>query len=141
MTRFRRDDLVDLGDGWLRLPEPGEELFRFLVWDRTSPWMEERRLAELELLAPIESIVVPGPRPADAPDPRQLELPITIADLKCPADGCNQHRDHAGYCGSIEGCDECGVTNRLSVCFGCDRDFCDAHVLEHGDGQCPYAES
>lgn len=84
--RFKLKDLVDLGDGWARLPIPGEELYRFrlLALDLRLPWMDEVALlrevgafsccqAEAVL---IETMVVPGPAQAEEPDPRQLALPI-----------------------------------------------------------------
>lgn len=94
--RFRLADLVDLGNGWARLPEPGEEVYRFvlLALDRAMPWMSEARMLEEATLmgcwqaedVVIESMIVPVRRKDTAelvatekPDPRQLALPIEAA--------------------------------------------------------------
>ncbi len=116
--RFSLDDCVDLGDGLWRHQVAGEELYRIrLAGLSATPWIEERRLAEIELYGGgvvIETMVVAGAPPVAAPDPRQLELPISVGSVE------------------EEECFCCGATCReLAACFGCDNDFCRDHVLEH----------
>lgn len=98
MTRFRMDEVVDLGDGWFRAMRPGEELFEVTITlpgggftGALSRWVEERRLGELAArcgaddmsrLISINSMVVPRRRPKApgmALDPRQLALPLAGA--------------------------------------------------------------
>lgn len=83
MTRFRLDELVDLGDGWVRLPESGEELFRIVLagipWAR---WFQEHDLARFEfgtMQVDIESMVVPDQAAAAPRVVDQLELPLGSA--------------------------------------------------------------
>lgn len=92
MSRFRLDELVDLGDGWFRRMRAGEELFLVTIalpgskWScPLSRWVEFGRLPEVAALAgeddmsrtiSISTMVVPArQRPGAQPDPRQLELP------------------------------------------------------------------
>lgn len=125
-ARFRVADLVDLGNGYARFAEPGEELFRIIVAGCPyARWMTEGDLAELELYgmpAEVESMVAPGRPAVERPDPRQMELPLEVDRDDEPAE-----------------CAVCGVEEReLVACFGCDGEFCVNHSLGH-DG-CPYTE-
>lgn len=47
MTRFLLDDLVELGDGWARHAEPGEELFRLRHPFGETRWMPEDVLVDI----------------------------------------------------------------------------------------------
>lgn len=95
-ARFRLWDLVELEAGWVRLPVPGEDLWRIASGHFTSRWFPESRIATLEVLADggewrLETMTVTARRAAPATevaaelgemrghadvDDDQLELPL-----------------------------------------------------------------
>lgn len=89
--RFKLIDLVDLGAGVARFAEPGEELYRFvlLALNRRLLWMTEQRLlaeagsGTLSCWGPgdvaIETMVVPGPAPAQRDRLRALVRELIVA--------------------------------------------------------------